>query len=90
MLYLCLVASKLLDSKNSKGRCGWRTTPLSPSSTGNLCQVTKNFSEKLRGGGFGFMFKGTMLDSTQVATKKLKGIFQLGGEEIQDSTIETT
>ncbi|MQL69068.1 hypothetical protein Taro_001336 [Colocasia esculenta] len=42
----------------------------------DLCRVTKNFSEKLGGGSFGFVFKGTMPDSTQVAGKKLEGILQ--------------
>ncbi|MQL92280.1 hypothetical protein Taro_024901 [Colocasia esculenta] len=49
---------------------------LVPFRYGDLRWVTKNFSEKLGGGGFGSVFKGTMPDSTQVAVKKLEGIFQ--------------
>ncbi|KAK6919459.1 PAN/Apple domain [Dillenia turbinata] len=38
--------------------------------------VTKNFSEKLGGGGFGSVFKGTLPDSTVIAVKKLESISQ--------------
>ncbi|KAJ3670325.1 hypothetical protein LUZ60_010649 [Juncus effusus] len=39
----------------------------------DLLIVTKNFNEKLGGGGFGSVFKGTMPDLTEVAVKKLQG-----------------
>nr|XP_010928211.1 G-type lectin S-receptor-like serine/threonine-protein kinase At2g19130 [Elaeis guineensis] len=42
----------------------------------DLQRVTKNFSEKLGGGGFGSVFKGTLIDSTEVAVKKLEGLRQ--------------
>ncbi|XP_020081235.1 G-type lectin S-receptor-like serine/threonine-protein kinase At2g19130 isoform X1 [Ananas comosus] len=42
-------------------------------SYGDLRHATKNFSEKLGGGGFGSVFKGALPDSTQVAVKKLEG-----------------
>lgn len=42
----------------------------------DLQNVTKNFSEKLGGGGFGSVFKGTLPDSTIVAVKKLESISQ--------------
>ncbi|KAF8409390.1 hypothetical protein HHK36_005465 [Tetracentron sinense] len=37
----------------------------------DLQSATKNFSEKLGGGGFGSVFKGTLPDSTVIAVKKL-------------------
>ena len=43
---------------------------------GDLQRVTKNFSQKLGGGGFGSVFKGVLLDSTEVAVKKLERIGQ--------------
>ncbi|KAK6918950.1 hypothetical protein RJ641_017372 [Dillenia turbinata] len=44
--------------------------------------VTKNFSEKLGGGGFGSVFKGTLPYSTVIAVKKLESISQ--GENISE------
>ncbi|KAI3714099.1 hypothetical protein L1987_72689 [Smallanthus sonchifolius] len=38
--------------------------------------ATKNFSEKLGGGGFGSVFKGVLRDSSVVAVKKLESISQ--------------
>ncbi|KAG4967640.1 hypothetical protein JHK87_033291 [Glycine soja] len=42
----------------------------------DLQNATKNFSEKLGGGGFGSVFKGTLPDSSVVAVKKLESISQ--------------
>ncbi|PNY02426.1 G-type lectin S-receptor-like serine/threonine-protein kinase, partial [Trifolium pratense] len=42
----------------------------------DLHNATKNFSEKLGGGGFGSVFKGTLADSSVVAVKKLEGVSQ--------------
>uniref|UniRef100_A0A0E0KYY5 Receptor-like serine/threonine-protein kinase n=1 Tax=Oryza punctata TaxID=4537 RepID=A0A0E0KYY5_ORYPU len=42
----------------------------------DLCHATKNFSEKLGGGGFGSVFKGVLSDSTIIAVKKLDGARQ--------------
>lgn len=42
----------------------------------DLQNATKNFSEKLGGGGFGSVFKGTLPDSTFIAVKKLESISQ--------------
>ncbi|CAL5336611.1 unnamed protein product [Camellia sinensis] len=42
----------------------------------DLQKATKNFSEKIGGGGFGSVFKGTLPDSTVVAVKKLESINQ--------------
>ncbi|PKI37975.1 hypothetical protein CRG98_041648 [Punica granatum] len=42
----------------------------------DLQAATKNFSERLGGGGFGSVFKGILPDSTIVAVKKLEGVSQ--------------
>ncbi|XP_047335931.1 G-type lectin S-receptor-like serine/threonine-protein kinase At2g19130 [Impatiens glandulifera] len=42
----------------------------------DLQRATKNFSEKLGGGGFGSVFKGTLPDSTLIAVKRLDSISQ--------------
>ncbi|XP_024020995.1 G-type lectin S-receptor-like serine/threonine-protein kinase At2g19130 [Morus notabilis] len=42
----------------------------------DLQNATKNFSEKLGGGGFGSVFKGTLPDSTMIAVKKLESVGQ--------------
>lgn len=42
----------------------------------DLQSATKNFSEKLGGGGFGSVFKGTLPDSSVIAVKKLESISQ--------------
>ncbi|WOL08811.1 hypothetical protein Cni_G17564 [Canna indica] len=42
-------------------------------SYGELQRVTRNFSRKLGGGGFGNVYRGTLPDSTEVAVKKLEG-----------------
>ncbi|XP_020232395.1 G-type lectin S-receptor-like serine/threonine-protein kinase At2g19130 [Cajanus cajan] len=42
----------------------------------DLQNATKNFSEKLGGGGFGSVFKGALPDSSVVAVKKLESISQ--------------
>ncbi|CAK9147084.1 unnamed protein product [Ilex paraguariensis] len=42
----------------------------------DLQNATKNFSEKLGGGGFGSVFKGTLPDSTVTAVKRLESISQ--------------
>ncbi|XP_071701103.1 G-type lectin S-receptor-like serine/threonine-protein kinase At2g19130 [Rutidosis leptorrhynchoides] len=38
--------------------------------------ATKNFSDKLGGGGFGSVFKGTLPDSSIIAVKRLEGVSQ--------------
>ncbi|XP_061356779.1 G-type lectin S-receptor-like serine/threonine-protein kinase At2g19130 [Gastrolobium bilobum] len=42
----------------------------------DLQNATKNFSDKLGGGGFGSVFKGTLPDSSVIAVKKLDSISQ--------------
>jgi len=39
----------------------------------SLCRATKNFSERLGGGGFGSVFKGVLSDSTTIAVKRFDG-----------------
>ena len=56
----------------------------------DLQKATKNFSEKIGGGGFGSVFKGTLPDSTVIAVKKLESINQ--GEKqfrVEVSTLGT-
>ncbi|XP_047317246.1 G-type lectin S-receptor-like serine/threonine-protein kinase At2g19130 [Impatiens glandulifera] len=56
----------------------------------DLQNATKNFSEKLGGGGFGSVFKGMLPDSTLIAVKRLDSISQ--GEKqfrMEVSTIGT-
>ncbi|KAG6517766.1 G-type lectin S-receptor-like serine/threonine-protein kinase At2g19130 [Zingiber officinale] len=38
--------------------------------------ATKNFSDKLGGGGFGSVFKGSLPGSIDIAVKKLEGLYQ--------------
>eukprot|EP01018_Ginkgo_biloba_P011460 Gb_02501 [translate_table: standard] len=55
-----------------------------------LQTATKNFSDRLGGGGFGSVFKGTLQDNSLVAVKKLEGLSQ--GEKqfrMEVSTIGT-
>ncbi|KAI4383292.1 hypothetical protein MLD38_009148 [Melastoma candidum] len=42
----------------------------------DLQAATKNFSDKLGGGGFGSVFKGTLSDSSQIVVKKLESVRQ--------------
>ncbi|XP_076920536.1 G-type lectin S-receptor-like serine/threonine-protein kinase At2g19130 [Bidens hawaiensis] len=42
----------------------------------DLQRATKNFSDKLGGGGFGSVFKGVLCDSSIVAVKKLESVSQ--------------
>ncbi|XP_057796581.1 G-type lectin S-receptor-like serine/threonine-protein kinase At2g19130 [Salvia miltiorrhiza] len=42
----------------------------------DLKNATKNFSDKLGGGGFGSVYRGTLPDSTVMAVKKLEGANQ--------------
>ncbi|GMJ13028.1 hypothetical protein like AT2G19130 [Hibiscus trionum] len=53
----------------------------------DLQSATKNFSEKLGGGGFGSVFKGTLPDSSIIAVKQLESINQ--GEKQFRSEVST-
>ncbi|KAJ7948230.1 S-receptor-like serine/threonine-protein kinase [Quillaja saponaria] len=54
----------------------------------DLKNATKAFSEKLGGGGFGSVFKGTLHDSSVIAVKKLESISQ--GEKQFRTEVSTT
>jgi len=47
----------------------------------DLQYATKNFSQKLGGGGFGSVFKGALPDSTIIAVKKLESVAESQGEK---------
>nr|XP_010928296.3 LOW QUALITY PROTEIN: G-type lectin S-receptor-like serine/threonine-protein kinase At2g19130 [Elaeis guineensis] len=49
----------------------------------DLQHFTKNFSEKLGGGGFGLVFKGFLPDSTAIAVKKLEGLCLHGEKQFR-------
>ncbi|XP_057956388.1 G-type lectin S-receptor-like serine/threonine-protein kinase At2g19130 [Malania oleifera] len=70
VLILCLWRRRVVRStKNVEGSLvafGYR----------ELQAATKNFSEKLGGGGFGSVYKGALSNSTIVAVKKLENIGQ--------------
>ncbi|CAI9275582.1 unnamed protein product [Lactuca saligna] len=53
----------------------------------DIKRATKNFSDKLGGGGFGSVFKGVLHDSSIVAVKKLESIRQ--GEKQFRSEVST-
>ncbi|KAJ6975712.1 G-type lectin S-receptor-like serine/threonine-protein kinase [Populus alba x Populus x berolinensis] len=53
----------------------------------DLQNATKNFSEKLGGGGFGSVFKGVLPDTSVIAVKKLESIVQ--GEKQFRSEVST-
>ncbi|OVA06772.1 Protein kinase domain [Macleaya cordata] len=53
----------------------------------DMQNATKNFSQKLGGGGFGSVFKGVLPDSTAIAVKKLEGLSQ--GEKQFRSEVST-
>ncbi|BAF16664.1 G-type lectin S-receptor-like serine/threonine-protein kinase At2g19130 [Oryza sativa Japonica Group] len=69
MLILLILKKKLLHaSQLGGGIVAFRYS--------DLRHATKNFSEKLGGGGFGSVFKGVLSDSTIIAVKKLDGARQ--------------
>jgi len=59
---------QLHDTRGSGGIIAFRYT--------DLVRATKNFSERLGGGGFGSVFKGVLGESTTIAVKRLDGARQ--------------
>ncbi|CAL9768889.1 unnamed protein product [Musa acuminata subsp. burmannicoides] len=51
---------------------------------GDLQRMTRNFSERLGGGGFGSVFKGTLPDSTPIAVKKLRSLVHQGEKQFRN------
>ncbi|CAN6326479.1 unnamed protein product [Urochloa humidicola] len=60
--------ASLHDIQGSGGIVAFRYT--------DLVRATKNFSERLGGGGFGSVFKGVLNESTTIAVKRLDGARQ--------------
>uniref|UniRef100_A0A452XD28 Receptor-like serine/threonine-protein kinase n=1 Tax=Aegilops tauschii subsp. strangulata TaxID=200361 RepID=A0A452XD28_AEGTS len=60
--------SPLYDNQGCGGIIAFRYT--------DLVHATKNFSEKLGGGGFGSVYKGVLSGSTPIAVKRLDGARQ--------------
>ncbi|XP_078160197.1 G-type lectin S-receptor-like serine/threonine-protein kinase At2g19130 [Carex rostrata] len=50
----------------------------------DLQKMTNNFSERLGGGSFGSVFKGTLPNSSFVAVKRLDGILRLGEKQFRN------
>ncbi|KAG6661344.1 hypothetical protein CIPAW_03G167100 [Carya illinoinensis] len=81
-LYLRLAASEFSSHENNNGMVVGAVVgsvagvALLLSLIVDLQNATKNFSDKLGGGGFGSVFKGTLPDSTAIAVKKLESISQ--------------
>ncbi|VAH24459.1 unnamed protein product [Triticum turgidum subsp. durum] len=67
--------SPLYDNQGCGGIIAFRYT--------DLVHATKNFSEKLGGGGFGTVYKGVLSGSTPIAVKRLDGARQ-GEKQFRD------
>ncbi|KAI3869003.1 hypothetical protein MKX03_002855 [Papaver bracteatum] len=86
-LVLGLVLVLICRSRRSVGKSKAVDGTLVAFAYRELQSATKNFSQKLGGGGFGSVFKGTLSDSTAIAVKKLEGITQ--GEKQFRSEVST-
>lgn len=76
---ILLVLVLIVVIRRRKRLTGARTSvegSLTAFSYRDLQNATKNFSDKLGGGGFGSVFKGTLSDSSVIAVKKLESISQ--------------
>ncbi|KAG7636675.1 G-type lectin S-receptor-like serine/threonine-protein kinaseRLK-Pelle-SD-2b family [Arabidopsis thaliana] len=74
VLLVVILILRYRRRKRVRGEKGDGT--LSAFSYRELQNATKNFSEKLGGGGFGSVFKGALPDSSDIAVKRLEGISQ--------------
>ncbi|CAL5211813.1 unnamed protein product [Lathyrus oleraceus] len=78
-IMILLVLVLILVIRRRKRLAGTRTSvegSLIAFAYRDLQNATKNFSEKLGGGGFGSVFKGILPDSSVIAVKKLESISQ--------------
>ncbi|CAK8575553.1 unnamed protein product [Lathyrus sativus] len=78
-IVILLVLVLILVIRRRKRLAGTRTSvegSLIAFAYRDLQNATKNFSEKLGGGGFGSVFKGILPDSSVIAVKKLESISQ--------------
>ncbi|KAI3937132.1 hypothetical protein MKX01_015347 [Papaver californicum] len=87
ILVLGLVLVLICRSKRSVGKSKTVDGTLVAFAYRELQSATKNFSQKLGGGGFGSVFKGALSDSTAIAVKKLEGLSQ--GEKQFRSEVST-
>ncbi|KAI3859321.1 hypothetical protein MKW98_007702 [Papaver atlanticum] len=87
LLVLALVLVMILRSRRSVGKSKTVDGTLVAYTYSELRSATKNFSQKLGGGGFGSVFKGALSDSTAIAVKKLEGLSQ--GEKQFRSEVST-
>jgi len=74
VLLVVILILRYRRRKRMRGEKGDGT--LSAFSYRELQNATKNFSDKLGGGGFGSVFKGALPDSSDIAVKRLEGISQ--------------
>ncbi|MCL7040416.1 hypothetical protein MKW94_016192, partial [Papaver nudicaule] len=86
-LVLALVPVMICRSRRSVGKSKTVDGTLVAFTYRELQSATKNFSQKLGGGGFGSVFKGVLSDSTVIAVKKLEGFSQ--GEKQFRSEVST-
>jgi serine/threonine protein kinase len=61
------------------------SSPLVEFST--IYSATNNFSNKLGGGGFGFVYKGVLPDGQEIAVKRLSNRSSQGLEEFKNEVI---
>ncbi|ONK71784.1 uncharacterized protein A4U43_C04F12350 [Asparagus officinalis] len=71
-----IIALTLIFFRRRHGPSKSPEGPLVSYSYSDLQRITKNFTEKLGGGGFGSVFKGLLSDSDFVAVKRLEGVRQ--------------
>ncbi|XP_010489461.1 PREDICTED: G-type lectin S-receptor-like serine/threonine-protein kinase At2g19130 [Camelina sativa] len=74
VLLVVILVLRYRRRKRMRGEKGDGT--LAAFSYRELQNATKNFSDKLGGGGFGSVFKGALPDSSDVAVKRLESISQ--------------
>ncbi|XP_074303510.1 G-type lectin S-receptor-like serine/threonine-protein kinase At2g19130 [Silene latifolia] len=79
-LILVILGLLLARRRRQKAKYSESKTPVEGSLIAfgykEIQNATKNFSEKLGGGGFGSVFKGTLPDSSVIAVKKLESFSQ--------------